>query len=76
MEAYQISERINRDDARWFHKHPKARRRVRKYIPGEAWPLAVPPDVAWVIVERIGNNRVRYFTTTNPIEREQQGVAR
>ncbi len=67
-----ISEQVAADDARWFRQHPQAKRRVRPYVEGEAWPIAVPPDVRWVTVEKVGINRVRYFTAHNPVERERQ----
>lgn len=76
VRAYQTVERVNRDDAQWFYENPQAQRRVRPYVEGEAWPIAVPPEVRWVIIERVGTNRVRFFCESNPVEREQQEAVR
>ena len=76
VSGYHIVKCVNRDDAHYFTRHPNVTRRVRPYIAGEAWPIVVPPEVRWVIIERVGNNRVRFFCETNPIERERQEAAR
>lgn len=50
-----IIERACASDAAFFERHPERKERLRKYRPGEFWPMPVATTDAWVRVARLRN---------------------
>jgi len=58
-EQRRLVDGVNRDDARWFARHPDRAERVRPIIRGEFAPLIESPTWTHVRVLRLGTRRAR-----------------
>ena len=48
-------------DAAYFRQHPAERRYARRYVPGEAWPNALPLDTVVEVTQLQPGVRSRAF---------------
>ena len=59
-----IDETTDRD-REWFEQHPGKEQRIRKYVPGELWPLRYPSGCHVLVTQLAPGARTR-VTTTSP----------
>jgi hypothetical protein len=62
-----LIERITADDRRWFEEHSLADERIRRYAPGERWPLRYPDTCRVLVVQIKPGFRMRHCDAA-PIE--------
>lgn len=57
---FSTIKRVVDDDRQWFKNHPTEQKRVRAFVPGEAWPES--PDCQLVtVIKMSGDLRARVF---------------